>query len=90
MCDVGISKCVPLTGSTKCAVSAVLMFSGIACPSFLKMVSDKEYPRVHANRQHALAFIGLVEFFSFRNPGYLLVVLFMVTSLTMGVFLLEP
>ena len=32
-------------------------------PLILKMVSDKEYPRVHTNRQHVLSFICLVERF---------------------------
>ena len=32
VCDVGISKCIPPTGGTKCAVGAVLMSSCIACP----------------------------------------------------------
>ena len=38
-------------------------------PLILKMVSDKEYPRVHTNRQHVLAFICLVERFFFKSPG---------------------
>ena len=33
VCDVGISKCIPPTGGTKCAVGAVLMYSCFACPS---------------------------------------------------------
>jgi len=41
----------------------------------LKMVSDKEYPRVHTNRQHVLASINLTEGFLIDNPGYLPVVL---------------
>ena len=39
------------SGSTKCAIGVVLIFSGIACSSSfnlnLKMVSDQKYPRVH-------------------------------------------
>ena len=38
-------------------------------PLVLKMVSDKEYPRVHTNRQHVLAFICLVERFFFERSG---------------------
>jgi len=45
-------------------------------PLVLKMVSDKEYPRVHRNRQHVLAFICLVEeIFSYKSLGYLPTVL---------------
>jgi hypothetical protein len=33
VCDVGISKCIPPTGGTKCAVGAVLMSSCFACPT---------------------------------------------------------
>ena len=33
VCDVGISKFIPPTGGTKCAVGAVLMSSCIACLS---------------------------------------------------------
>ena len=44
-------------------------------PLVLKMVNDKEYPRVHRNRQHVLAFICLVEEIFFKSPGYLPVVL---------------
>ena len=44
-------------------------------PLILKMVSDKEYPRVHRNRQHVLAFICLVEEIFFKSPGYLPAVL---------------
>ena len=69
--------------------SHVLM---LRMPLILKMVSDKVYPRVHRNRQHALAFICLVEerFFFVRVWAISRQCLFMVTSLTMGVFLLQP
>ena len=41
------------------------------------MVSDKEYPRVHTNWQHVLAFICLVEeiFLFYKSLGYLPAVL---------------
>ena len=56
-------------------------------PLILKMVSDKEYPRVHTNRQHVLAFICLVEEnFFIRVRAISRQCLFMVTSSTMGVF----
>ena len=56
-------------------------------PLVLKMVSDKEYPRVHRNRQHVLAFICLVEeIFFIRVRAISRQCLFMVTSSTMGGF----
>ena len=44
-------------------------------PLVLKMISNKEYPRVHTNQKHVLAFICLVESFFLKDPGYLPVVL---------------
>ena len=58
-------------------------------PLILKMVSDKEYPRVHTNRQHVLAFICLVERFFLRVRANSWQCLFMGTSSTMGVSLLQ-
>ena len=41
-------------------------------PLVLKMVSDKEYPRVHTNRQHVLAFcLFSRKIFFLKDPGYL-------------------
>ena len=44
-------------------------------PLVLKMVSDKEYPRVHTNRQHVLSFICLAKVFFCKSLGYLAAVL---------------
>ena len=66
--------------------SHVLM---LRMPLILKMVSDKVYPRVHRNRQHALAFICLVEerFFFCKSLGYLPAVLVYGHKLDHGGFL---
>ena len=70
-----------------CCSSHVLV---LCMPLVLKMVSDKEYLRVHRNRQHFLAFICLVEEIFLRVWAISRQCLFMVTSSTMGVSLLQP